>query len=378
MPLEKLDPNKLQVMIDDAGAKWTAGHTSVSDLPASAKRLLLGAAIPPNYSQRVKAAAIKAGVAKGAAAYPAAFDLTNVNGNNFITPVRDQGQCGSCVAFGSTATVEGTYQWLRQDPNTGIDLSEAQLFYCDAANDGMNCETGWWPDNAFNYYQSQGVADEACFPYTAGDQGCNLCSDWQSRVTQIAAWHNIGSTDDMKTWISSNGPLSACFIVYNDFFSYTGGIYTHVSGDCAGGHCVSIVGYDDNGGFWKCKNSWGPGWGDNGFFCIAYGQGFYPDSISSSGCGSGTAPPIDANMWAVDGIVATGWETGRTVVGLWAIDQDLNAWAYFDGGVGWRKIAPDNSNIFFDMLSQLSAAKATGRPINFCEVQGTITQIYCL
>jgi C1A family cysteine protease len=372
MPLELLDSRKLQVMIDDEGAQWKAGDTSVSKLPASAKRRLLGAAFPPNYALRLKAAA---GAAKGAGAHPAAFDLTNVNGSNFITSVKDQGACGSCVTFGSTATVEGTYQWLRQNPNTGIDLSEAQLFYCGAAADGMNCETGWWPDNAFNYYQNTGVADEACFPYTAGDQSCNLCSDWQSRVTLISAWHNITNTDDMKTWISNNGPLSACFTVYNDFFSYTSGIYTHVTGDCVGGHCVCIVGYDDNQGFWKCKNSWGTGWGENGFFCIAYGQGFSPDAFGQC---SYSSPPIDANMWAVDGIVATGWETGRMVLGLWAIDQDVNAWAYFDGGVGWRKISPDNSNIFFDMLNQLAAAKAAGRPVNFYEVQGVITQIYCL
>jgi hypothetical protein len=196
------------------------------------------------------------------------------NGNNFITPIEDQGGCGSCVAFGTTATVEGTFQVSRNNPNTGIDLSEAQLFYCGAAADGMNCETGWWPDNALNYYQNTGVADAACFPYTAGDQSCNLCSDWQNRVTMITAWH--------------------------------------------------------------------------------------------------------ANMRAVDGFVATGWENGRVVQGLWAIDQDLNAWAYFDGGIGWCKISPDNSNILFDMLAQLAAAKAAGRPVNLYRENGVIKQIYIL
>jgi hypothetical protein len=376
MPLDKLDPNKLQTAIDDAGAKWTSGDTSVSQLLPAQKRAILGVVFPPDWSQRIKSMAVK-GVKK-VGDYPAAFDLRNVNGNNFITPIRDQGQCGSCVAFGTTATVEGTYQVARNNPNTGIDLSEAQLFYCGAAAEGNNCETGWWPDNAFNYYANPGVSDEACFPYTAGDQACNLCSDWQSRVTQISAWHTISAPADMKTWIATNGPLSACFIVYNDFFSYTGGIYSHVSGDCAGGHCISIVGYDDNQGFWICKNSWGSGWGEGGFFCIAYGQGYYPDAISSAGCGSGSAPPIDATMWAVDGIVATGWEANRIVQGLWAIDQDLNAWAYFDGGVGWRKLSPDTGNIFFDMLSHLAAAKAAGRPVNFYQEQGVIKQVYVL
>jgi C1A family cysteine protease len=375
MALETIDPTNLQVAIDDAGGGWTAGVTSVSQLSGSAKRAILGATFPDGYAASLQGqVGTGATAGAGVGAYPAAFDLTNVNGSNYITSVKDQGGCGSCVAFGTTATVEGTYQWLRQNPNAGIDLSEAQLFYCGCGN---CCESGWWPDNALNYYKNPGVADEACFPYTAGDQPCKLCSDWQNRVLMISAWHNITNTADMKTWISTRGPLSACFIVYNDFFSYVSGIYKHVSGDCAGGHCICIVGYDDNQGCWKCKNSWSSGWGEKGFFRIAYGQGFYPDSISSKGCGTGTAPPIDANMWAVDGIVATGWENNRKVLGLWTIDQDYNAWAYFDGGVGWRKISPDNDNIFFDMLNQLAAAKAAGRTVSFYEVQGVIKQIYC-
>jgi hypothetical protein len=372
MALPTLDPGKLQTAIEDAGAKWTAGKTSVSDLPASEKKSRLGAQPPPGYGTGLGSGS---GTGKGAGDHPASYDLRNVSGNNFITSIKDQGGCGSCVAFGTTATVEGTFQVARGNSNTGIDLSEAQLFYCGCGN---CCNLGWWPDNALNYYANTGVADEACFPYTAGDQSCNVCSDWQSRVLQITAWHNITSTDDMKTWISTNGPLSACFTVYNDFFSYAGGIYSHVQGDCAGGHCISIVGYDDNAACWICKNSWGPGWGESGFFRIAYGQGFYPDSISSAGCGTGSSPPIDANMWAVDAFVATGWENGRLVQGLWAIDQDFNAWTFFDGGVGWRKISPDNSNIFFDMLSQLASAKASGRPVNFYQQNGVILQIYVL
>jgi len=66
--------------------------------------------------------------------------------------------------------------------------------------------------------------------------------------------------------------LSAALTVYNDFFSYSSGVYRHVSGEAAGGHCVCVVGYNDAGGYWICKNSWGDGWGDDGFFRIAYGE----------------------------------------------------------------------------------------------------------
>jgi C1A family cysteine protease len=364
MPLEAMNPADLQRLINSRGLKWRAGSTSVSGLSEQQKRIRLGA-VPPGALPTASGAA---GARGAGATYPASFDWRNVNGQNYVTVIEDQGGCGSCVAFGVTATFEAMFQVSRGNPQPQIDLSEAQLFYCGGAAAGATCETGWWPDQALSYCQNSGLADAGCFPYTAGDQSCNLCSDWQSRVRSITSSHVITSTDDMKTWLSTNGPLSTCFAVYNDFFSYTSGVYTHVSGDLAGGHCVSCIGYDDTQGCWICKNSWGTGWGENGFFQIAYGQGAYPD-------GSGG---IDSQMWAIDAIAATGWENGTHVQGLWAIDQDLNAWAYFDGGIGWRKVAPDNTNIFFDILVQLASAKAAGRPVNFYANQGVIQQVYVL
>ena len=65
--------------------------------------------------------------------------------------------------------------------------------------------------------------------------------------------------------------------VYEDLMYYTGGVYKHVSGDIAGGHAVSIVGYDDVAGAWIVRNSWGPEWGEGGYFRIAY------DDISGVG-----------------------------------------------------------------------------------------------
>ena len=65
-----------------------------------------------------------------AIAAPAAYDLRNVGGNNYVTPIKDQASCGSCVAFGTTATVESRVRLQRGDPNLAIDLSEAHLFFC--------------------------------------------------------------------------------------------------------------------------------------------------------------------------------------------------------------------------------------------------------
>ena len=88
-----------------------------------------------------------------------------------------------------------------------------------------------------------------------------------------------------------------------------------MSGDVAGGHCVSHRRLRRRrAAFWICKNSWGTGWGESGFFCIGYGE-----------CG------IEGYVQAVDGILETGWLNNVTIVGLWAIDQDRNAWAYLSG-----------------------------------------------
>jgi C1A family cysteine protease len=297
---------------------------------------------------------------------PTAYDLRNVGGKNFVTPIRDQSSCGSCVAFGTVATVESRLRVQRNDPNLAVDLSEAHLFFCHGRDSGASCSNGWWPQKAFDAFKSKGVVDEACYPYDLSNTDCSgsdLCSNWSQRVVKITGYTALTNQPaQIKEWLSKKtGPVSACFIVYQDFFSYKSGIYKHVTGGQAGGHCVTIVGYNDNPGYWICKNSWGTNWGEQGFFRIAYGQ-----------CG------IDSWLnHGVDAIENTGWQSNRRVIGLWTIDQNRNAWAYFQG-LGWRKISPDNDNIFFDMLSQLIAAKAASCPVNFYEEKGVIKQIYVL
>jgi len=64
--------------------------------------------------------------------------------------------------------------------------------------------------------------------------------------------------------------MIGCLWVYLDLHYYNDGIYSHVTGRFDGGHCVEVIGYDDNQSCWICKNSWGAGFGENGFFRIAY------------------------------------------------------------------------------------------------------------
>lgn len=361
---ENIGIDQLNLLIQNANAGWVAGTTNVSELPPDQQKRRLGyvpAGGEESLEQRIQASAAKVGaIGASIGAAPAAFDWRNVNGQNYVTPITDQGQCGSCVAFGSTATVEAKFRIQRGNPGLNVDLSEASLFFCIGPASGASCGGGWNMSPAMDGYKNTGVPDETCFPYTDHQQACAQCTDWASRATKITGWHTISNAADLKTWISTQGPLATCFTVYDDFFSYKSGTYKHVSGAVAGGHCVSCIGYNDAGGYWICKNSWGTGWGESGFFCIAYGE-----------CG------IDSTMWAVEGILETGWLNNTRVIGLWAIDQDRNAWAYLNG-IGWRKIATDNDNIFFDLLRLLAAAKEGARPVNVYQDKGVIKQIYVL
>ena len=361
---ENIGIDQLNLLIQNANAGWVADTTSVSELPPDQQQRRLGyvpAAGEESLEQRIQASAAKLSAIQATiGGAPASFDWRNVNGQNYVTPITDQGGCGSCVAFGSTATVEARFRIQRGNPGLNVDLSEASLFFCVGPSSGASCGGGWYMQPAMDGYKNKGVPDEGCFPYTDHQQACAQCADWAGRATKITGWHTISNAADMKTWLSTQGPLATCFTVYNDFFSYKSGTYKHVSGAVAGGHCVSCVGYNDAGGFWICKNSWGTGWGESGFFCIAYGD-----------CG------IDSTMWAVEGILETGWLNNTRVIGLWTIDQDRNAWAYLNG-IGWRKIAPDNDNIFFDLLRLLAAAKEGGRPLNVYQDNGVIKQIYVL
>jgi C1A family cysteine protease len=361
---QDLDVNQLNTLIKGANASWVAGQTSVSELPPDQQKSRLGYKPGPgeeSLEQRIQASAAKlASILATIGAAPSSWDWRNVNGQNFITPIKDQGGCGSCVSFGCTATVEGTFRVQRNNPGLAVDLSEASLFFCIGPATGASCSNGWYMSPPMDGYKNVGVPEEACFPYTDHQQACSQCSDWQSRATKITGWHTITAAADMKTWLSTKGPLATCFTVYNDFFAYTSGVYKHVTGGVAGGHCVSVVGYNDAGGYWICKNSWGAGWGQSGFFYIAYGD-----------CG------IDSTMWAVEGVAETGWLNNTRVIGLWSIDQDRNAWAYLNA-IGWRRIAWDNDNIFIDLLRLLAAGKEGGRPVNVYQDNGVIKQVYVL
>jgi C1A family cysteine protease len=356
---QPLDLDVLQAALAEAGRPWDFGYTSMTALEEPERLIRLG--VPPRpelpASDEAAAAAVVRADSFGA---PAAFDLRDVGGVNYDTSVKDQGGCGSCVAFGAAATMENVYRFTRRT-TTPIDLSEAQLFYCYARNEGRNCSNGWWPDRALTNARDSGVTFEDYYPYTAGDQNCsNLNADWPNRLAKVTAFENIsGNAAKMKESISGYGSVTACLNVYKDFFSYRSGVYRHVTGDLAGGHCVVLIGYDDIAGCWIGRNSWGPGWGDGGHFRMGYGE-----------CGIETFQTC-----AVYGVSLRAWLPDQQILGLWSNEADANIYAY-GAQRGWIKLDSGSPVTSHAMLSELAAAKALGRPVGLFEDNNNVKQIY--
>jgi C1A family cysteine protease len=368
MPVTKsLDLTKLRTDLEKSDADWQISYTSMTALEEDERVLRLGVPPTPGIDlaalEEGKAAAVA--TARGARAdaigAPTSFDLRNVSGVNYSTPVKDQSSCGSCVAFGVAGAMEGVARYTRRTPDLAVDLSEAHLFYCHGRNAGARCTTGWWPDQACNAARDIGITFENYYPYTPGDQACaGLNADWPNRLAKITAWQYLNSNPAaMKEYISTYGSISACLDVYQDFFSYGSGVYRHVSGGYAGGHCVDLIGYDDIAGCWIAKNSWGPGWGDAGFVRIGYGE----CRIESY------------QVVGIQGVSLRLWLADQTVVGLWSNEYDGNLWAY-GSNRGWLKLDSGVVTTNMAMFTELAAAKAGGRSVGLFEDNGSVQQIY--
>lgn len=361
-PRQSLNLDALNSALDEAGQPWQMAYTSITALEENERTIRLGVDPRPDLEGKTaeaKAAALSA--TADAVGAPAAFDVRNVSGTSYDTPVKDQGGCGSCVAFGSAAAMEVVFRYTRRT-TIPLDLSEAHLFYIHARADGRNCGNGWWPERAMSFAQSAGVTFEDYYPYTAGDQDGNsrINADWPNRLAKVTASQNVtGNALRMKECISTYGAVTACLNVYQDFFSYRSGIYRHVTGSLAGGHCIVLIGYDDAAGCWIGRNSWGTGWGDGGYFKIAYGE-----------CG------IESfQTYAVLGVNIRAWLPNQTISGLWSNDVDANVWAYA-AQRGWLHLDGGNPLVNHTMLSELAAAKALGRPVGLFEDAGNVKQIY--
>ena len=251
-----------------AAPTWRAGVTSISQLSEAQQERRLGLRVNEDEMRRVEEALRSARVA-AAPTFVRARDWRNKDGKDWTTPIRDQGNCGSCVAFATVATIEARTRIQVVRPDWNLDLSEADLFFCGA---GRKCAEGWWPSNAMEYARTQGVPEEPCFPYQDHDMDCQAADDRPKRLITVTQHEEIIDPNARREFLDKTGPVVACLAVYRDFMFYKEGVYRHVTGDLVGYHAVSCVGYSEDEQCWICKNSWGTEWGETGYFKIAYGE----------------------------------------------------------------------------------------------------------
>ena len=211
-------------------------------------------------------------------AAPDAFDWRD---RGLVTPVRDQGACGSCWAFATVANLEGLYYMSK---GVAVDLSEQLLVDCDTYDSGCN---GGLMEYAFTWLVKNGMETEEDYPYT-GVRGTCKADKTKYIDMKVTGYKKLGSSsstwspvdeEEIKEFLYEAGPLAVALNA-DILQTYTGGVIDVPSSQCpASGinHAVTMVGYGHdntvNKDYWIIKNSWGENWGEDGYFRIKRGSG---------------------------------------------------------------------------------------------------------
>ncbi|MFH1313700.1 MAG: C1 family peptidase [Candidatus Eisenbacteria bacterium] len=290
--VSSIDVESLRDMIDELGLEYTVEENWVTRLTPEERGGLCGALIPDTpgdflmWEERGPG-----GVTR--------LDWRDINGNSYVSGVRNQGPCGSCWDFGALAIVESAKMIALGQPNTDPDLSEQYILTCNWA--GFGCGGGE-TDVALEFVRLAGTPPEPCNPYDANDQiACHTsCPATNDLVEKIAGWGYV-TTDwldiDALNAAIEVGPVATSFEVYESFYAYAGGIYSALGSVSTGDwHCVAIVGFNDREGYWIAKNSWGEGWGEDGYFRISYNSGCRFGSFSLA---CAYSPTWDEAVWLV-------------------------------------------------------------------------------
>jgi len=198
------------------------------------------------------------------------FNSTDGWDGRCISPVYNQGQCGSCWAFSATEQIESDYCLQGHSGGIAEHLSMQQIVDCDKTSDGCD---GGWTQHAYQYVISAGGLDSyASYPYTARDGGCDVKrNDIRAKVR---SWGYVGQHNEgvMRSHIISNGPLSVC-VDASSWQFYSGGVIVNCGQSID--HCVQVTGYTANfqgKEAWIVRNSWGRSWGYDGYLYVEFGH----------------------------------------------------------------------------------------------------------
>lgn len=239
--------------VNPRGAKWLkADHQAAAAFDKKNPGVLPGRQIPERVNP-------------GDCAGRSAFDWRSLGK---VTAVRDQRSCGSCWDFAALGAFECNYL-IRN--NETIDTSEQQILDCSTAG---NCTGGWWM-GVFDYLIKKGGCTESAYPYQNEQGKCKIVTSPYKAVSWgfVAKDGAIPSVKDMKEALCKHGPLAVAVNATPAFQHYKKGVFNEQNTGPIN-HGVVLVGWDDNkgkSGAWLIRNSWGTGWGEQGYMWIEYG-----------------------------------------------------------------------------------------------------------
>lgn len=189
-----------------------------------------------------------------------------------VTGVKDQGSCGSCWAFSTTGCLEGIYKIKYGNL---VSFSEQELVDCDKRGGDLGCNGGLM-DNAFTWIKNNGgLCTESAYPYTSGSTGkrgdCQMSSCTSVSGSAIKSFTDVtaNSESDLENAVAQQPVSVAIDAGGMAFQTYKSGVFTGTCGTSLN-HGVLAAGYgtQDGKNYWRVKNSWGTGWGENGYILL--------------------------------------------------------------------------------------------------------------
>nr|XP_055041732.1 cathepsin Bb [Misgurnus anguillicaudatus]XP_055041733.1 cathepsin Bb [Misgurnus anguillicaudatus] len=288
--------NDMINIINSAKTTWTADE-NFQDVKYSYLKSLCGTVLKgPRLTNTIKHATnIK---------LPDTFDpRTTWSYCETLSQIRDQGNCGSCWAFGAVEAISDRI-CIHSQGKVSVEISAEDLLSC-CDECGFGCNGGFLAE-AWDYWTTSGLvtgglydSNVGCRPYTiapcehhvngtrppcSGEQDTPKCtaqcisqysvSYKKDKHFGLKAYNVPSDQQQIMTELFTNGPVEAGFTVYEDFLLYKTGVYQHVTGSALGGHAVKILGWGTENGtpYWLVANSWNSDWGDKGYFKILRGK----------------------------------------------------------------------------------------------------------
>lgn len=219
-----------------------------------------------------------------AAPPPAPPPVTDWRAQGVVTPVKDQGQCGSCWSFSTTGALESAWA-LAGNPLQ--ELSEQWLVSCANASGLQGCDGGY-PDLAMQWTQAHGAVTEDSYPYASGSGTAPACDPSHAVPAPVVmtghSWLPVlplpggggGSQEEaLLAYTAAYGPVSILVDAMTQlWWTYTGGVLTGCC-DSDIDHAVLLVGYNLSAPtpYYLIKNSWAESWGEKGYVRLQYGLG---------------------------------------------------------------------------------------------------------